>query len=88
MHTEKFTVNRASGPVEFENVVGQIRGREKPDEFVLLGAHLDSRNLGTEALDNGCDVAMVIDAAPIFARAVSRGLSCLNPPFAFSSASG
>jgi len=65
VHTEKFTVNRASGPVEFENVVGQIRGREKPDEFVLLGAHLDSRNLGTEALDNGCDVAMVIDAARV-----------------------
>ncbi len=55
--------NRVSGPVESENVVGEIRGREKPDEFVLLGAHLDSWDLGTGALDNGCNVAMVIDAA-------------------------
>lgn len=57
--------NRITGPVESENVVAEIRGREKPDEFVLLGAHLDSWDLGTGALDNGCDVAMVIDAARV-----------------------
>jgi carboxypeptidase Q len=55
--------NRVGGPVESENVVAEIRGREKPDEFVLLGAHLDSWELGTGALDNGCNAAMVIDAA-------------------------
>ena len=55
--------NRVSGPVESENVVAEIRGREKPDEFVLVGAHLDSWELGTGALDNGCNAAMVIDAA-------------------------
>ena len=54
-----------TGPVESENVVGEIRGREKPDEFVLLGAHLDSWDLGTGALDNGCNAAMVIDAARV-----------------------
>jgi carboxypeptidase Q len=57
--------NKVSGPVESENVVAEIRGREKPDEFVILGAHLDSWDLGTGALDNGCDVAMVIDAARV-----------------------
>jgi hypothetical protein len=51
------------GPVTSENVVAEIRGREKPDEYVLLGAHLDSWDLGTGALDNGCNAAMVIDAA-------------------------
>lgn len=55
--------NRVTGPVESENVIAEIRGREKPDEFVLLGAHLDSWELGTGALDNGCNAAMVIDAA-------------------------
>lgn len=55
--------NRVSGPVESENVVAEIRGREKPDEFVLVGAHLDSWDLGTGALDNGCNAAMVVDAA-------------------------
>ena len=58
-----FMPNRTPGPVESENVVAEIRGREKPDEFVILGAHLDSWELGTGALDNGCNAAMVIDAA-------------------------
>ena len=57
--------NKVTGPVESENVVAEIRGRDKPDEFVLLGAHLDSWELGTGALDNGCNAAMVIDAARV-----------------------
>jgi hypothetical protein len=55
--------NKIGGPIEQENVVGEIRGYEKPDEAVILGAHLDSWELGTGALDNGCNAAMVIDAA-------------------------
>ncbi len=55
--------NQVGGPIEQENVVAEIRGREKPEEFVLLGAHLDSWELGTGALDNGCNSALVIDAA-------------------------
>lgn len=57
--------NRVTGPVEAENVVAEIRGREKPDEFVLLGAHLDSWELGTGAPDNGRNTALVIDAARV-----------------------
>ena len=57
--------NRVTGPVDSENVVAEIRGREKPDEFVVLGGHLDSWDLGAGALDNGCNVAMVIDAARV-----------------------
>jgi hypothetical protein len=30
------------GPITVYNTVGEIRGSEKPDEFVVLGAHLDS----------------------------------------------
>jgi carboxypeptidase Q len=59
--------NRIGGPMEQENVVAEIRGREKPDEFVILAAHLDSWELGTGALDNGCNAALVIEAA----RAIS-----------------
>ena len=55
--------NEISGPVEQENVVGEIRGYEKPDEVVILGAHLDSWELGTGALDDGCNAALVIEAA-------------------------
>ena len=60
----RFTMaNKIGGPMQQENVVGEIRGREKPDEAVILGAHLDSWELGTGALDNGCNAALVIEAA-------------------------
>lgn len=55
--------NEIGGPVEQENVVGEIRGYEKPDEVVILGAHLDSWELGAGALDDGCNAALVIEAA-------------------------
>jgi carboxypeptidase Q len=54
--------NKIGGPVKTWNVIGEIRGSEKPDEYVVLGAHLDSWELGTGALDNGCNAALVIDA--------------------------
>jgi carboxypeptidase Q len=57
--------NHVDGPVDSQNVVAEIRGREKPDDFVLLGAHLDSWDLGTGALDDGCNAAMLIDAARV-----------------------
>ncbi len=55
--------NTSGGPFESRNVVADIRGRERPDEVVLLGAHLDSWDLGTGAEDNGANSALVIDAA-------------------------
>jgi len=55
--------NRIGPAAEQENVVGEIRGYERPDEAVILGAHLDSWDLGTGALDNGCNAALVIEAA-------------------------
>ena len=55
--------NKIGGPIEQENVVGEIPGYEKPEESVILGAHLDSWELGTGALDNGCNAALVIEAA-------------------------
>ena len=54
--------NKIGGAITATNVIGEIRGSEKPDEFVILGAHLDSWELGTGALDNGCNAALVIDA--------------------------
>jgi len=45
------------------NVVADIVGRERPEEIVLLGAHLDSWDLGTGAIDDGAGVAIVVAAA-------------------------
>jgi len=54
--------NQIGGPIKASNVIGEIKGSEAPDEFVIVGAHLDSWELGTGALDNGCNAALVIDA--------------------------
>ena len=54
--------NQIGGSIKTANVIAEIKGREKPNEFVILGAHLDSWELGTGALDNGCNAALVVDA--------------------------
>jgi carboxypeptidase Q len=54
--------NHVGGPIESSNVVAELRGSEKPSEFIVLGAHLDSWELGTGALDDGCNAALVVDA--------------------------
>lgn len=41
------------GEVESANVIGEIRGREQPDEIVVVGGHLDSWDVGTGATDDG-----------------------------------
>ena len=56
---------RDLGPVTSQNVIGEIKGRESPDEIVLLGAHLDSWDLGTGALDDGAGVAMIMAATKL-----------------------
>lgn len=45
------------------NVIAEIRGRERPDEIVLLAAHLDSWDMGQGAIDDGAGVAIVTAAA-------------------------
>jgi carboxypeptidase Q len=54
--------NKIGGPITATNVIAEIKGADKPDEYVVLGAHLDSWELGTGALDNGCNAALVVDA--------------------------
>ena len=50
-----------------ETVVGEIVGREHPDQIVLIGGHLDSWDLGTGALDDGAGVAITVAAAKLIA---------------------
>jgi Zn-dependent M28 family amino/carboxypeptidase len=54
------------------NVVGEVVGREKPNDIVLIGAHLDSWDLGTGALDDGAGVGMVLETANLIAHAPER----------------
>jgi carboxypeptidase Q len=60
--------NKVSGPVEVNNVIAEIPGRDKPDEWIIIGAHLDSWDYGTGAQDNGSGTAMVLEAARALAQ--------------------
>lgn len=50
------------------NTVAEIKGSEKPGEVVILGAHLDSWDLGTGTTDNGTGSMVVLEAARAIAQ--------------------
>lgn len=64
--------NGTGGATEDVNVVAEIRGRERPDEWIIIGAHLDSWDYGTGAQDNATGCAMVLEAA--------RAIAALGTP--------
>ena len=55
--------NRLGSEYETANVVAEIPGAQLPDEIVLVGAHLDSWDMGTGCLDNAVNVALVMHVA-------------------------
>lgn len=55
------------GEIESANVVGEAPGRETPGELVLVGAHLDSWDLGAGALDDAAGCALAIEAGRLAA---------------------
>ncbi|MCI2283547.1 M20/M25/M40 family metallo-hydrolase [Colwellia sp. MSW7] len=60
----KMTSNNPKGEmVKSANVIGEITGSEFPNDIVAIGAHLDSRDVGTGAMDDGLGVAMVLASA-------------------------
>ncbi len=61
------------GPVEVYNTVGEVRGSEKPDEVVVVGAHLDSWDLGTGTTDNGTGSTVVLEVARAVAKLAREG---------------
>jgi carboxypeptidase Q len=55
-------------PVQQWNTVAEIKGSQKPGQVVILGAHLDSWDLGTGTTDNGTGSMVVLEAARAIAR--------------------
>jgi Zn-dependent M28 family amino/carboxypeptidase len=47
------------------NVMGEIRGREKPDEIVVMGGHIDSWDVGAGAQDDGSGIMAALEAAVV-----------------------
>ncbi|MCP4293801.1 MAG: M28 family peptidase [bacterium] len=60
------------------NVIGDIRGTEKPEEIVLLGGHLDSWDVGTCAQDDGAGVALSLGAARLILKQDLRPLRTIR----------
>ena len=54
--------DRSEGDAESANVIGEIRGREKPEEIVVLGGHLDSWDVGAGASDDGVGCVITWEA--------------------------
>lgn len=52
-----------NGPVESANVVGEIRGRENPEQVLVVGGHLDSWDLSEGTTDNGMGSSCTLGAA-------------------------
>jgi hypothetical protein len=50
------------------NVMGDIRGREKPDEVVVLGGHIDSWDIGQGANDDGSGIMATLQAVALIKK--------------------
>ena len=57
------------GPIPLYNVIADIPGTDTPDEYVIVGGHLDSWDGATGATDNGTGVATTMEAARILLKA-------------------
>jgi len=57
------------GPVKYHNVIGVIPGTEFPDEYVIVGGHLDAFDVATGGVDNGSGVTPSMEAARLIMKA-------------------
>jgi len=64
----------SDAPVTVYNTVGELTGSEKPDEIVVLGAHIDSWDLASGTTDNGTGTSIVIEAARTLSTLAKQGL--------------
>ena len=62
------------GPIPVYNTVGEIKGSEKPDEFVTIGAHLDSWDLGQGTTDNGTGSSVILECARVLGALAKEGI--------------
>ncbi len=60
------------GPVPVYNVIAELPGAERPHERVVVGAHLDSWDGASGAIDNATGVATTMEAARLIAAACAR----------------
>ncbi|MDD2475570.1 MAG: M20/M25/M40 family metallo-hydrolase [Dysgonamonadaceae bacterium] len=56
-------------PIPYHTVIGIIKGSKYPDEYVIMGGHLDSYDVATGASDNASGVAPAMEAARLIVKA-------------------
>jgi hypothetical protein len=54
-----------TGEVPVSNVIAELRGKEKPNEYVVLSGHFDSWDPASGATDNGSATVMMMEAMRI-----------------------
>jgi hypothetical protein len=57
------------GPVKYSNVIGVIKGTRYPDEYVMMGGHLDAYDVGTGGVDDGSGATPAMEAARLIVAA-------------------
>lgn len=57
------------GPVKYYNVIGKIKGTKYPDEYVLMGGHLDCFDVASGGVDDGSGVSPAMEAARLIMAA-------------------
>lgn len=57
------------GPVKYHNVIGIIPGTKYPDEYVVMGGHLDAFDVATGGVDDGSGVTPAMEAARLIMEA-------------------
>jgi len=60
--------SKETGVVPTLNTVAEIKGSEKPNEYVMLSAHFDSWDGGTGATDNGTGTLVMMEAMRILKK--------------------
>lgn len=57
------------GPIDFYNYIGEIKGTKYPDEYVIMGGHLDAFDVATGGVDDGSGVTPAMEAARMIMEA-------------------
>lgn len=57
------------GPIKYHNVIGVIPGSEYPDEYVIMGGHLDAYDVATGGVDDGSGATPAMEAARLIMEA-------------------
>jgi len=60
------------GPVPLYNVIADLKGSDRPDEFVIVGGHIDSWDGASGAVDNGTGCAATLEAARLLVKAGAK----------------